>query len=134
MKCMIAPDSDGYNVSFGNSVTSTEVEGGKPRIRKDKLGAVSVVGVKWTLGPEDYDYLMAFHRSAIELGSLAFEIDLLFESSEVQEYENVTFVPGSLRLSGQKGRTYMVEASLNVPPKPVDEAADNILLGRNDTQ
>lgn len=129
-KCLVAPVRDGYNMAPGNQVVSVQLNGGAPRNRADQLGAVGLCSIQWSVGRKDYDYLMAFYRSMISQGALPFVMDLIFEGSDLKEYQ-VTLVPGTFKLTSQAGHTYIVQASLYVVPSPDDPNGDNMLLARN---
>ena len=129
-KLWLRPVRDDYNVTPGNTVVSTQLDGGASRQRKDQAGATAIVPVSWILGPADYDYIQAFYRTAIDEGSLPFLLDLLWEKSTPIEY-TVQIVPSTFQLTKQEGLAYFVSATLEVFPNPVDVANDNLLLGRN---
>src|SRR5690242_15106844 len=98
IKCQ--PNSDGYAIKEGNEVISVELDGGGPRMRRDKIGAVAVANVKWDCHQARYDYLKAFHRTATAKGSLPFNIDLVLDNSVPTTYK-VRFVPDSFNLESQ---------------------------------
>jgi hypothetical protein len=130
MKCMVSPSQAGYSAQPGNEAIAVQLDGGAPRVRADQLGGAYLITVQWTIGPEDFDYLMAFYRTGTKKASLPFTIDLLLDSAEITEY-TAYIVPGSWKFSGKQGLTYTIDAQLTVLPLPVDEVGDNLLLARN---
>lgn len=126
-KLTLIPDSSSYSATPGNGVVRSTTSGGPSRTRLDVLGAPAAVHVKWLLGPEGYEYIMAFFRTAVMQGSLPFLVDLLLDSSAVSEYE-AKFIPGTLGLVEQSGLLYVVEADLEVMPMEEDADYDDTLV------
>lgn len=122
----LSPDTNGYTVTTGVSTLVTQLDGGSGRYRKDQLGASSTVQVTYTLGVGDYQYLLAFFRTVLQEGSLAFQTELLFETPDVTDY-CCNIVPGTFKLSSQQGETYVVvvtyEATSINPPDPTVDLA-----------
>lgn len=129
-KCIVPPERSGYAATPGIETIATALDGGLGRYRADQLGASAQVTVQWTVGRNDYNYLMAFYRTAINRGSSPFLIDLILDSADALEY-TANLVPGSLNLNSQSGLTYVVQATLEVQPLPLDVASDAIILARN---
>jgi hypothetical protein len=130
----IPPDANGYKAVPGNAVVSVDLDGGDPRVRGDKVGIVSTVDVQWTVGTDDFDYLMAFFRTGAGAngvpGCLPFFVDLVgIDSSQSQTY-TAKFVPGTFGLKSQSGLTYIVGAQLWVFPNPPSNADDLETLAR----
>jgi hypothetical protein len=120
----LSPDSSGYTIpTFGETNIATELDGGAPRIRADKQGAVSTIAVQWSCSKHNYDYLMAFYRTAINNGADPFELDLILDTATPDTYV-AQFVPGTLQLSSQEGLTYVVQAQLYVLHDPPDGTTD----------
>lgn len=126
-KLIYRPEVSGYRMKPTEDVLSVNVVGGHSRKRLDAINSTSTVNVTWLLGTEGYDYIMAFYRSVAKKSTAVFLIDLIVDSSTLQEY-TVSFVPGSFGLTGVKGLSHTVTAQLEVHPRPVDTAADLALV------
>lgn len=129
-KCLVPPDRTNYTTVEGKTTVAIQLEGGASRYRADQLGATALVTVAWIVGGADYDYLKAFYRSAIALGSLPFLIDLVLDSQLPVEY-TAFIVPDTFKLSSQMGNAYSLDATLEVVPLPIDSSADQIILARD---
>jgi hypothetical protein len=130
-KCTILPDLSGYSVLPGEEVVSTRLDGGAPRLRRDLLGAVSRVSVRWSATPNRYKYLMCFFRGTTISGSLPFLIDLMIDSPTVSEYQ-ATFVPGSFKLEATDTCVFIVVAELDVVPTDVDAICEDYVTMWNE--
>ncbi len=122
-KLALLPDNSAYTVVDGKSVVATKLDGGASRYRRDIIGATSSVTCNWIIGPTEYKYLRAFFRTIADYGSKPFLIDLLLDQPALTEHK-AYFMPESLQLTGQKGLTYYVTASLEVVPIPPDQDND----------
>ena len=126
-KLTLVPSQAGYGVGLGNEVLVAQLSGGPSRTRSDFLGAVASASVSWTLGPDAFDYLQAFYRTATRNAAEPFLLDMVLDGALLREYQ-VKFVPGSYQIVGVQGLTTTVQASLEVRPAPVDHADDEALL------
>lgn len=126
-KLYLTPDQSGYSVADGADTLSVKLDGGLSRYRKDVLGAASSVGVQWTVGPTDYAYLRSFYRTAVARGTEPFLVDLILDDPLPTEHE-AYFEVGSMKLSGVRGFTYTVQASLEVKPVAADAEFDVALV------
>jgi hypothetical protein len=127
-KLALIPESDGFQVTDGNEVIAIALDGGASRFRRDKLGASSVVNVRWVMDPGQWQYWRAFYRTATKRGSLPFLCDLLSEDGSGLAEHTCSFVPGSVRLPEQRGLMYVQEATLEVTPIAGDEEFDMSLI------
>lgn len=110
----LIPSQSGYSASERDSVVArAELAGGAGRYRLDMLDASSQVSVSWRLRYGQYLQLQAFYRSAAASGAEAFEVDLLLDDGALTRH-SAHFVPGTLRLEGIEGGTYVVKADLEV--------------------
>ena len=129
----IAPDAQGYQVEDGNASVATQLDGGDPRVRGDKVGAIATVTCQWTLGPSDADYLRAFYRTGAGAngvpGCAPFNISLVGIDSSTSQVYVARFVPGTFALKQQSGLTYVYAAQLWVLPIPPTAAADLETIG-----
>jgi len=123
----IPPIGSGYAVTPGNAIIQTQLDGGRPRTRKDVLNPSSRVSVSWIFSGDQYDYFMAFYRTVTEEGALPFTIDLVIDSHAKQTY-TANFVQNSVRFTEQNGAVYSVSAELDVAAAARDETADNNLV------
>jgi hypothetical protein len=127
-KFLIPPNVDGYGHQQNAESLSAELDGGAPKVRRDIIGAAFLLDLSWVLDREGYTYARAFYRTATDHGSLPFTIDLIIEEDGLVEYE-ARFVPGSWKLSGQRGLSYSVTAQVWVsPPINPDEATDDAAI------
>lgn len=117
----------GYTVQRGNAVVATELDGGRPRMRKDVLNPSSRVTVQWVFTPDQYDYFQAFYHTTTEEGALPFEIDLVIDTANQAEY-TANFVPGSVQLTGKQGQVFFVSAELDVEAAVRSTSADAALV------
>ena len=122
-KFIIPPDNSSYAVTSGKEVVATQLDGGAARYRRDILGATSTVDCVWTFGPEQYKYMRSFYRALQLGGARPFLIDLILDEPTLTEHK-AYFVPGSMKLTGQKGLTYWVSAQLEVYPAEIDMEAE----------
>lgn len=130
-KLLLTPQRDNYSWTPGVTNIYVELDGGAPRVRADKIGANATVSVSWILSNADYNYLMAFYRTAVGAGSLPFTIDLIYDTAELVEYE-ARFIENGPKLTGESGQIFFVSAQLSITPLPHSEADDLLVLARND--
>lgn len=128
VKFVLPPDNSSYSATDGKEVVATQLNGGASRYRRDILGATSTVDCVWILGQDEFKYLRSFYRAISESGSTPFLIDLILDDFELTEHK-AYFVPGSMKLTGQKGLTYWASAQLEVYPAEISPyAADYVYL------
>jgi hypothetical protein len=116
-KFILPPDSSAYSMADGAEIISTKLDGGASRVRKDIIGATSIVNCVWILGRDEYKYFRSFFRGITGKGANPFLIDLILDEHYLTEHE-AYFVPNSVQLTGQKGHTYWLSAQLEVKPLP----------------
>jgi hypothetical protein len=119
-KLTIAPDQAGYAVTDGVEVISAKLDGGASRYRKDVVGANSTVNAVWRVGKTDFRYLRSFFNILNGKGAKAFLLDLYLDREELTEHE-CHFIPGSFRLSGQRGQQFTVSAQIEAKPIKLSE-------------
>lgn len=124
---LLPPDQANYVAPFGHTVLSAQLEGGASRFRQDQLGAVFLLAVQWTCDAFNYNYLMAFYRTAISYGALPFTIGLLLDSGAIQTY-TAHFVPDTFGLTSQSGNTFIVGATLEVIPNSSYASGDAAII------
>jgi hypothetical protein len=114
---LLPPDQGDYSFDEGYDTTvSVQLDGGAGRYRADQLGATRKFKVRWSCdGLVNYNYLMAFYRTAIAFGSLPFTTELLLDSSAMQTYMCYV-IPNTWRLESQSGNLFIVSAQLEVLP------------------
>jgi hypothetical protein len=125
-KLLLDPCEEGFKVSFPAEARAQQLKGGPSRYRRDLLGARVIVECQWVTDKRGWIYLEAFHRSVAQGGRVPFEISLAVASSARIDH-TARFVPGSFRLDGIKGPTYLASAALEVVV-PEDPAADAALV------
>lgn len=124
------PDSDNFTVTEGGTNIAVQLAGGAPRMRADQLGAVKTVTCQWTLEAADFDYFMAFYRTATGFGADPFNISLYGVDGAAFQTYIAQFVPDTFKPLGQtRGLMHLVVASLWVQPN-LDTSGDAALLTR----
>lgn len=123
----LPPDQNGYQPQWGQTAISVQLDGGASRFRADQLGAAFQVPVQWTVSKHNYEFLLAFYRTAIDYGTLPFTIDLLLDSGSMQTY-TAHFVPSTFKLTSQSGFTWVVAATLEVLPDASYASGDAALI------
>lgn len=121
-KLLLDLDASSYTSTFGNEILSVTVQNGPSRTRRDFVGAPTIVACQWVLMDIEYEYLMAFYRTSIVMGTLPFLLDMVIDYAPEAEFQ-CKFVAGSLVLSAVQGDSYTVTAGLEVKPIPAN--ADN---------
>lgn len=126
-KLLVTPSKSGYAVGVGNEARSVALDGGPSRTRRDFIGAVSLVDCSWNLPPDAFTYFQAFYRTATEMATEPFLIDLVLDEFSLLEYQS-RFVPGSMRITGVSGMETSVAAQLETRPRPVNAVVDEGIL------
>lgn len=126
-KLVLTPLRSSYSVTDGAEVIRTDVAGGKPRYRRDIMGAASAVDVEWLVSRAEYDYLRAFYKSVVTEGSRWFFVDLILDEQTLTEHEAM-FIPGSMALSNVAGGYCTVTAQLDVMPIERDYDIDSLYV------
>lgn len=121
-KLTLPPAQAGYTVDPQADTLQATLGSGPSRFRLDMIGAVSKASVQWRLARVEHEYLEAFFRSAVP-GSLPFLIDLILDGPDPAEY-TARLIPGSKRLTGVPGLLRVVDAVLEVRPRPTDAEFD----------
>lgn len=122
LKLPYCPTQAGYAAEFADGVISATLDGGMPFRRLDIAGSPHKVSASWTLAYDDYCAFMGFYRLWTRNPD-DFLIDLILETPEPMEYQ-VSFVPGTMRLTGINGNARMVSAQLDVLPAFLDPCED----------
>jgi hypothetical protein len=123
----LPPDQSGYALTMSSGVIMTELDGGRPRIRRDVIGESHRVRVQWTLCRDSYDFMLAFYRTAIDRGALPFLATLLIDDRMPAKYE-CTMQPGSFSMGNHSGHRFVISATLFVVPRADTAEDDNLLL------
>jgi hypothetical protein len=105
------PEQSGYDVGHPVQVIATELDGGAPRLRADRIRASGTVSVSWMLDRSEYDQFQNFIIQNTLRGALPFLLDLVTDSFQLARHR-CTIVPGSLRTSQVQGFMYRVSAEL----------------------
>lgn len=126
-KLNLTPEKQGYTIQYGNNVLRTELDGGQPRYRLDRLGKQHTITVNFICDIVSYRYLILFYRYTLVEGSKEFLIDLMVDIP-CQVMEHVANIrPGTFRLSSVSGSVYNVSCVLDVKPNPIPENADDYM-------
>lgn len=133
-RLLIIPDADGYNQrESGEEVFRTELQGGRGRYRRDKVGASRTVSVTWTLNPAQYQYWMAFYTTTLKKGTLPFLCALVSDYGNGPEEYEASIIPGSVGLPRQQGFVYQISATLEVTPNTHDPLTDQSIIDTYET-
>jgi hypothetical protein len=125
---LLVPDADSYDQAEGAEVVAVALGSGASLSRRDKVNAVRHVSVRWSMGQDGYRYFRAFYNTAIKKGTLPFTCDLLSEDGGGAVAQQCSFVPGSLSMPSQVGKTFVQSATLEVKPLPVDADLDESVI------
>lgn len=126
-KLNLIPSNASYTVVDGAETISVTLDGGASRYRRDVIGARSRASVLFELDKGTYTYLRAFYRSATVYGSTSFTLDMILDGGDLEEY-TAYFIPGTLRLTEQKGSYYVVSVDLEVAPNTPDTSLDTAIV------
>lgn len=121
-KLHLLPDSNSYNVKFGDGNIATRLNGGASRVRKDTVDNVHSINVAFSLNKEQYQYMMAFYRHITKRGALPFLMDLITDEGSPQTHK-VQIVPNTFQLTEQSGRKYGI--TFTVEAEPLNEHAES---------
>lgn len=110
------PTQASYSVTFGDGISSIQLDGGSARYRAGVQGNAHTVDVNWVLTGQDYALFMGFVRNYQRSGAQAFDIDLSLDSHEMTTYV-AHFVPRTLKLVSRRGSVFTVAATLEVLPR-----------------
>lgn len=130
-KFTIPPDAAGYSIEDPAEVVAIKLDGGASRYRRDRTGSTSKITVKWSFDREEYRYFRGFLNQLVNKGADPFLIDLVLDLPDPLEHK-AYFVPGTVRLTEQRGHYYGVTAELEAYPTNVDaggEAEFAVLYG-----
>lgn len=127
IKLSITPNKIRYSEKSGSYNKVANVDGGFPRVRRDKVTSESEVTVQWALNPLQYRYMSAFYRKATNYGSKQFLVDLHIGDSDISEFVAV-IKENSWKLSSQVGHKFVISATLLVTPNEPDENYDINLI------
>lgn len=114
-KVTLSPDENGYTFKDGAEVLRTQLSSGRGRFTRGILNAAIPLTVQWTCDEGEYDYLMEVHRQHVAEGYAPFQIDLIIDTDAFVEHW-VRMMPGSFGLSSHRGRSYVMQATLEVLP------------------
>lgn len=118
---LLRPDAGSYSQEEGAEVIAVALDGGSARYRRDKIGASRTVSAAWTMNPEEYAYWRAFWHTSTQRGALPFVCDLVGEDGQGPQPHTCRFVPGTVSLGSQMGRTYVMQATLEVTPQNMSD-------------
>jgi hypothetical protein len=121
------PDTDGYGFSDPEETVMVQLDGGKPFMRSDVLNGAITLTAQWKLDRNEYEYMRKFYRVTVEKYGGAFLCDLIIDKSTLTEHQCL-FVPGSMKLTQQRGHLHVVAANLVVIPIPMDIDYEDSLL------
>lgn len=121
-KLYLSVPQEGYSFDDGDAVLRAKVSSGPSRLRLDMLDAPMSVAVQLVLEPQEFNYWQAFRRTTLKHGSMPFLIDLVIDSSDVEEYQ-AQIVPGSIK-TGIQGTAHLVQMELEVLMSETPPTAD----------
>jgi hypothetical protein len=116
------PDQGGYQYKPGQSFIEVELDGGAPRMRRDKVGMCHYVMCRFSCTESQYTRLMAFFRESLEDCTLQFRMGLKIDTHHVITYKcQVTGEPPFL--AENQGLLHVVQGQFKVFPNPILAAA-----------
>ena len=115
--CPFTPENTSYNVTFGCATTRTVVMSGPAKYRKSFVNAPTVFDVQWLFNAAQFKQFMDYYRKTLREGSLLASVNLIGYNSDSGGdgpvvMRDVHFVPGSLKITQQRGHAYIVTAQL----------------------
>lgn len=119
------PEQNGYVSLRPVEVIATELEGGSPRLRRDKLHGSATVNATWLLDRVELTLFQKFLREDLQNGSLPCLVDLVTDFFQLARHR-CTFVPGTIRTGDVDGLTYRLSAQLR--PEQLDAKTTNCLF------
>lgn len=130
LKIPYAPDAQSYTASPPKeAVREVQLSGGKAYQRRGLLNGTWNTTVQFTCDRDRYDILSGFYTLWEENPQRFFEVPLILNDAEVQNYQ-ARFVAGTFKLASQSGHTYVVTASLEVKPKKASGSANDLNAAR----
>jgi hypothetical protein len=123
----LPPDSQGFSDTPDDGIVETTLDGGAPRQRLDLVGTIDTVSVRWSVGPDGYNYLRSFYRTVMGRNGgviTPFIFALPIDTSDPTENHQCMFQKGSFKLASQQGLQYVVQATLYVWPAAIDPNDD----------
>ena len=125
-KLNLSVPQEGYSVAPGDAVLSAKLSSGPSRTRLDMFDAPDTAEVGLVLTQIEYAYWQAFFRSKIAKGALPFTLSMIYDSSEVADYE-VKIIPGSISTSVQ-GKAHLVRFQAEVASVAADPIYDEAVI------
>lgn len=130
-KLKYRPTQSTYSKEASASETvRVQLDGGQGRHRRDITRVSRFVQCRWIVNKSGYDYLSAFER-VFSKNAEPFLINLIVEESALVECK-AWFMPGTFKLSEQRGNGYYCTAQLEVVTPLYDPQLDEDLLDLND--
>lgn len=126
-KLLLTPERTRFEVNRSEETIAVELDGGLPKLRRDIINGAFKIPVRWRCNPSQYRYLNAFYETELDFGSRTFTIDLLINDAIEQTY-TAQFEPGTMKLAGNSGLTYVVNADLVVQPNTYNHAQNQAII------
>ena len=120
---VLCPLRDGYGVSLGNDVITTQYENGMPRQRLNGVGRPHSVSVAFRHKEVHQEYILAFWRV---YRAKAFAMRLFTDNTDLQWCE-CRFI-GEPQLNSLGNNVFEFSINLVCKPKPIDIAIDDEFL------
>lgn len=115
-KFTIPPDQAGYSFVDATEVLFTQLDGGAGRYRTDILNGAKRMNVSWTFNPDGYNYFRVFYNVFSNKGATPFLMDLYLDDPFQLTTHECRIIPGSVKLTQQRGQMFQVSAQLEVNP------------------
>lgn len=109
----LIPAKSGYSITPTSEFWRTQLDGGAGRYGRGPRNNAWNANVQFITDGEGFRYLRAFYRTVLANGSLPFVLQFVYPLSTLTLHK-ARFVPGSLKLSGINGETYVAAAALEV--------------------
>lgn len=107
----LRPSIVSYTVKDNDGLAVTH-EGPRSRTRRGVKNS-RTLNVSWLVSSFGYQYLRAVFRTGLKEGSEPFIVPMIYDEPEMTSHKAV-IVPGSFKLNGTTGLSFVVEATLEV--------------------
>jgi hypothetical protein len=111
----VLPEQGSYSVEYSKSALAVSLDGGRSRFGAHIKNGAEFVNVQYSLNQHDYQYFKAFYNTVTKKGALPFLSKLYLHSADLTTHK-CKFVKDSVRLTNQRGNSFIVSATLEVSP------------------
>lgn len=113
----IRVDKSQYSITPGNESIMTKHDGGVSHARRSYFNSAYKASVSWICKDDQFSLIMQAYRAHTAAGGKPFTIDLFVHTPELVKHRAL-IIPGSFTLTSHAGKTFIVNAQLEVESKP----------------